>query len=487
MDDPNKQPDQAATAAREAGSPERWPGVWVGREEEMAALEAAFAAPPGTWKPVAIVALQGMAGVGKTYLAERFAWLHAGQFPGGVKRLAMRVEDRPTAEGLLGELAGLLEIPAARAAQVRAALLATGTLVHIDNADDLGAANAVAQLAEALPGCALIVTGRYDLLGGGHVATTGGHATTSTHATTGAHQASVEVRRAGKWTVVPVALFDEATAMAQLEAEIDRPIAAAERASFAQLARALGYLPLALSLAAAHVRDGVSPSTFLDLLNQDHLDIDHPAALGGDRDPRRRNIARTLDLSLDLLRRHLGARAEALLTGFRALGHAPPIGVGALLGAAIADLSAMDFARVVPAATRLSLLEQIPATPPRWRMHPLVAQLVRNAASEGAAVARMTDWFVARMRKESADDPRPIGERWAEVHTETGALADCLARVPPETMRRVERAGSWYAMIAGPFATWAAFCERIWPRTTTPSRARTRSGRWARWRCTWAT
>ena len=73
-----------------------WGRVWVGREEEMAELEEAFAAPPGAQRPVAIVALQGMGGIGKTYLAERFAWQHADKFPGGRLQIPLEIERRPT-------------------------------------------------------------------------------------------------------------------------------------------------------------------------------------------------------------------------------------------------------------------------------------------------------------------------------------------------------------------------------------------------------
>jgi len=397
----------------------------------MAALAEALVAPKRAPKPVVICALQGMAGVGKTYLAERFSWEHGDAFPGGVKRLAMRPDEAPTVGSLLGELAAQLDAPAANPAELRARLLVPRALVHVDNADDWKAAKAAADLARTLHGCALIVTGRYGPLGG-----------------------------ASAWTVVTVAPFDEATAMAQLAAEF-RPPRSEEREAFVRLAGELGHLPLALSLAAAHLRDGMSPEQFLVLLRDDGLDVDHPNPAKGDADARRRNVSKTLSLSLDLMQRSLGTRGEELSRAFCALGHAPAAGIGASLGAAITGLSAVDFLRLVMTATRLSVLDRTASEPPRWRMHPLLAELVRPRAGAEDVVERMTEWFVARLPEKSGVDARPQGERWTEVHGETGALVDWLARASVGVMPAVERAGSRYAMRAGPFVVWASFCERL--------------------------
>lgn len=172
-------------------------------------------------------------------------------------------------------------------------------------------------------------------------------------------------------------------------------------------------------------------------------------------------MRKTFSLSLDLLRRSLGVRGEELLGGFYAFGHAPAAGVGASLGAGLTGLSAGEFKRLAMTATRLSVLDRAASDPPRWRMHPLLAELVRERTDAGAVLARMTEWFVARLPLESATDARALGERWTEVHAETSALADWLRRVPDESMPVVEEAGCRYAMRAGPFATWAAFCGRL--------------------------
>src|SRR5262249_29399044 len=70
-------------------------------------------------------------------------------------------------------------------------------------------------------------------------------------------------------------------------------------------------------------------------------------------------------------------------------------------------------------------------------------------------------WFEARLPEKSRTDPRPQGERWKEIQGETAALVDWLARVPRGTMKSVERVASAYAQIAGPFAAWMSFYERL--------------------------
>jgi putative protein kinase ArgK-like GTPase of G3E family len=49
----------------------------VGRQEQLAAIEHALAAPGAR---VAVVAVQGMPGVGKSFLVEEFCAQHAAQF-----------------------------------------------------------------------------------------------------------------------------------------------------------------------------------------------------------------------------------------------------------------------------------------------------------------------------------------------------------------------------------------------------------------------
>jgi hypothetical protein len=81
--------------------------VFVGRDDELVRIAAAF--DGGSGGRVAIVALQGMAGVGKTYLAHEFYARHSGRF-GGYQHVVLAPEQPGTASsrvGVLGERMGI--------------------------------------------------------------------------------------------------------------------------------------------------------------------------------------------------------------------------------------------------------------------------------------------------------------------------------------------------------------------------------------------
>ena len=64
----------------------------------------------GPSRPVAVCALQGMPGVGKSYLCDHFAQQHADEFPGGYHRIVFSLGVTPTPEEKLAELAESLGI-----------------------------------------------------------------------------------------------------------------------------------------------------------------------------------------------------------------------------------------------------------------------------------------------------------------------------------------------------------------------------------------
>jgi tetratricopeptide (TPR) repeat protein len=218
--------------------------------------------------------------------------------------------------------------------------------------------------------------------------------------------------------------------------------------------KALGGLPLAIHLAAGHLKlPAQTPRGFLARLRVGGFTL-APADLS----PVTAHdiISQTFALSLAALRRQLGKGGARLARAFHALGHAPLAGIGRGLGAALCDLSADDFDRLVLAACRLSLLDY--DGPPQrryelFRVHPLLAELLRAGTDEAKAVARLTAWFVARM---------PDMERWNEIHDEYEALRDWLDRVPDGDLYRVGQAGKekWFAYHCGPFASWVRLCER---------------------------
>ncbi|MBL8252252.1 MAG: metallophosphatase, partial [Candidatus Competibacter sp.] len=396
--------------------------VFAGRQTELVRLEQVLLRANGGVRTVAVCSVQGMAGVGKSYLVDRFYALHKAAFPGGYLRLALDPRQPWEAEELLRRLRDLLQLPAG--ADLSARLQQPLTLVHIENADSWEAARAVAQAIQRLAACPVAVSGRFQRLG-----------------------------ESAGWSRVPLRPFEENAALDQLgqELELGAPAAAKD---YGELVRALGYLPLAIHLAAGHLRAGRSVAGFLGLLRQKGLHLEHPDPA----DPNRL-LSATFELSLDLLREQLGTDADRLLPAFHALGHGPANGFGASLGAALAGLNATDFEELAVQAHTLSLLDQVPEGE-SWRLHPLLAELLRPRAEETAVLARMTGWFLERLPEDTAGQEAKQGRCWDEIHREQAALVEWLARVPEADWARVERAGSWFAILNGPFGAWLNFCER---------------------------
>jgi Domain of unknown function (DUF4062)/AAA ATPase domain len=75
--------------------------LFVGRRAERNALADALFPASGTRRPVVV---SGMAGVGKSYLVDRFFWENAARFSGGYLRLALDPDKPASAEELLGTL-----------------------------------------------------------------------------------------------------------------------------------------------------------------------------------------------------------------------------------------------------------------------------------------------------------------------------------------------------------------------------------------------
>jgi hypothetical protein len=400
--------------------------VFVGREEQLDRLKALLFPVDGTRRPVVVF---GMPGVGKSYLVDRCYWDHRERFPSGYLRVSLDPDKLVVAADLAANLAERLKLPAGSDA-LAATLTAVPGLVHIENADTREAGRVVAAaLAAMLPGCAVVVSARYRALGTG----------------------------AG-WNRVELLPFDEAGALAQLAAEPG--MEAIDRGEWPALAAALGYLPLALHLAAGYLGDGDSVASFLRRLRAQNLSLTHIDPADPIFEQRSRAlISDTFGLSLTALQAEGTADGAAWRAGFAALGHAPASGFGESLGAAVAGLAADAFADMALAARQLSLLDRVPrGAGHAYRLHPLLAELVRGESDREAASARMTEWFVARLPEGSEDDR---GRRWGEVHEEFAALTEWLGQVSPGDRVRVERAGRNYAISNGPFHAWMRFCETM--------------------------
>ncbi|MBK9369589.1 MAG: metallophosphoesterase, partial [Deltaproteobacteria bacterium] len=374
---------------------------FVGRETQLSALAAALLPPSGQAQAAVVCNLQGMAGVGKSFLVERFYADHQARFPGGHLKITLGHDAAPSADALLSDLAERLRLqpgPGDLAARVRMALEDKRPLLHLDNLDTPALAQAAAELVERLPGVPLILTGRHTFDDG------------------------------GGWRVIPVAPFDVPEALQQLDAElgVDRAKAAREADKRALVAE-LGGLPLAISLAGSYLRGGRSIPSFLSLYRERllHLGPDRPNSKAY-QDPTRkalRSLAATFTLSIDALRERLGADAAAGLPALCALGVAPLSGARIGWLAAIMGVDEAHAEDWLDKALGLSIVQHDGATG-RWHVHKLLAEHLKQHTDVEAATARMDAWVMARLPK-APDDTR--GARWGALQAEHEAVAEWVA------------------------------------------------------------
>ncbi len=200
-----------------------------GRGDELGAVEEAL----GVAGSVVIAqAITGLGGVGKTQLAARYVQLHGSEYD---VVAWIRAEDGGVAD--LAELADKLGEPVQELSPVERRDLALERLrrgeerwlLVLDNVESAAALN------DCLPRA-----------GTGRVLVT---------------SRNREVRQFAP--VLSLDVFDEQTAVAYLIERAERP---GDRAGAERVARALGYLPLALSHAAAYCATGTSFDEYLGLL-----------------------------------------------------------------------------------------------------------------------------------------------------------------------------------------------------------------------------
>jgi len=408
--------------------------IFVGREEELVRMADALLGPAP--RPVALV---GMAGVGKSYLAERFAFEHRERFPGGIFRMVLDPEKPPaSAEPLLRELTDRLQVSSqpvqSLARRIQHRLSELRTLLHIENADGQEGGRAANALLQIVRGCPVVVSGRLQSLG---------------------------TEASGHWEHIAVPLLDEERALAQLDQELGHSgdhIPSGERR---RLVQNLFFLPLAVHLAAGYLRNRLSVDGFLAELRAVGFDL-------GPVDPAdpilvaragRELIASTFRTSLTLLSRQLGpTRANDFLPRLLDLGFAPASGFGESLGAALCDMKPLDFEALIFHACQLSLLDPLPGQGRRssaWRMHPLLAEVLKLEAGERGRERiqqRKKEWFTRRFFNQHPN-------AWQEVGEEIEALAAWLTEVPAAERVAVREAGGLYAQRIGPFQAWLSFCE----------------------------
>ncbi|WP_086665121.1 AfsR/SARP family transcriptional regulator [Lentzea kentuckyensis] len=335
------------------------PRLFTGRTRELARLDAAAGQHNDT---VVISAIGGLGGMGKTWLASHWAYLHLDRFPDGQLYVNLRGFDpagqpMPAATAIRGFLDALGVAPSgvpvdvdAQAGLYRSLVAGKRMLVFLDNAVDS------AQVAPLLPGsptCLVLVTSRRHL--SGLVAAHGAHALNLARLT------DDEARR----------LLATHLGEHRLEPGVTE-----------ELLACCAGLPLAISIVAA--RATAHPDFPLSVL-VDEL--------------REQSALDTLDAGEDLVNLRavfswsynaLSAEAAAV---FGALGLAPGVDIGL---AATASLTALPIARV---RTCLRELEQAHLVdqhaPGRYRMHDLVRLYAGERGRHDTAVPRrVVDFYV---------------------------------------------------------------------------------------------
>jgi len=309
------------------------PGLFVGRNRELARLDAAMAGPGG----VVVQAVHGLGGVGKSTLAARWAAAHTDEYSLTWWITAATPADidaglAALAVALKPALTGVLPLEALREGAVQWLAAQSGWLVILDNVSD--PADVAPLLAQARAGRYLITS-----------------------------------RRASGWHaagMVPVRLdvLEAAEAQALLAAILapGRPV---EADGAAELCAELGFLPLAIEQVGAYLAqaDG-TPREYLDLLARYPAAM-YQAAAEGDA---ARTVARIWRVTLDRL-------ADDPLAGqlLRILAWYAPDGIPRRLLDGLADPPA-----VLQAVGRLAAYSMLTADEGSLAMHRLVQAVTRT-------------------------------------------------------------------------------------------------------------
>lgn len=351
---------------------------FTGRTPFLARLHTALR---GERPAVAVAAIVGSAGVGKTALAVHLAHRLRPEFPDGQLYVDLRGADsRPADPGevllsflqALGVSAAIPDEPERRAAQFRSTLAGRRLLLLLDNARD---AAQVLPLLPGAPGCAVLVTSR-----------------TALADLPGAHLADLGVQTEAE----ALELFGRIAGPGRVARE---PEAARE------VVAACGLLPLAVRIVAARLstRPAWSVGALAARLADERKRLDE-LKIG--------NLAVESSFQLSHAQLRPGqARA------FRLLAVADVPFLTSATAAALLDLPVPDAEELCESLVDACLLES--PTPGRYRFHDLVRLYARRQAEPGertAALTRLLDHYSALLR---TGDPALAQERiglFAAVH-----------------------------------------------------------------------
>ncbi|WP_338672127.1 BTAD domain-containing putative transcriptional regulator [Streptomyces sp. SCSIO 30461] len=362
---------------------------FTGRASLVRELGEQLAASEGS--VMAVSALAGIGGVGKTTLAVHVAHDARPQFPDGQLYVDLQgAGHRPAEpETVLGAFLRALGTPDTdipdsldeRAALYRSALDGRRVLVLLDNARD---AAQVRPLLPGTPGCAALLTSRIRMVD-----------------LAGAHLVDLDVMSPEEAIQLFTRIVGEERVRAEREATLD-------------VVAACGFLPLAIRIAASRLaaRRTWTVSVLAAKLADERRRLDELQA--GDL-----AVKATFELGY-------GQLEPAQARAFRLLGLADGPDISLAAAAAVLDLPSHDAEDLLEALVDTSLLES--AAPGRYRFHDLVRLYARSCAERDeepaeereTALSRLLDFYLATAARVFAIE-RP-GDRLV-AHLEPTAYA----------------------------------------------------------------
>lgn len=357
------QPEPTSAPVRPAQLPATVPD-FTGRASFVSELGDVLASAEG--RVMAVSALAGIGGVGKTTLAVHVAHQARSAFPDGqlyvdLQGAGARAAEPETVLGSFLRALGTADsaIPDSleeRAALYRSVLDGRRVLVLLDNARD------AAQVRPLLPGtegCAALVTSRVRMVD-----------------LAGAHLVDLDVMSPDEALSLFTKIVGEERVASEREAALD-------------VVAACGFLPLAIRIAASRLaaRRTWTVSVLAAKLADERRRLDELQA--GDL-----AVKATFELGY-------GALEPAQARAFRLLGLADGPDISLAAAAAVLDLGVEETEDLLESLVDTSLLES--AAPGRYRFHDLVRLYARACAERdewppserGAAVSRLLDFYLA--------------------------------------------------------------------------------------------
>ncbi|MGW2231205.1 AfsR/SARP family transcriptional regulator [Streptomyces formicae] len=356
-------PEPATTVVRPAQLPATVPD-FTGRKSFVDELSDILSTAEG--RVMAVSALAGIGGVGKTTLAVHVAHVARTHFPDGqlyvdLQGAGARAAEPETVLGAFLRALGTADsaIPESleeRAALYRSVLDGRRVLVLLDNARD---AAQVRPLLPGMEGCAALVTSRVRMVD-----------------LAGAHLVDLDVMSPEEALLLFTRIVGDERVTSEREAALD-------------VVAACGFLPLAIRIAASRLaaRRTWTVSTLAAKLADERRRLDELQA--GDL-----AVKATFELGY-------GQLEPAQARAFRLLGLADGPDLSLAAAAAVLDLPLEDTEDLLEALVDTSLIES--AAPGRYRYHDLVRLYARACAERDeqppserdAAMSRLLDFYLA--------------------------------------------------------------------------------------------